>query len=218
MGQFSLYRAATISKAVYGDNEEPGYSTVHADFEAIEEAGVEYGKTLAEIQTVTDSDGKAWWKGRGTGFTVGTIRDPADPYFGSKAWIVVPGADLLVGRVLTHGVDGSQDWARPAVDSIPAACLVEITVTASSVFPAIDAHEDHLVLGVFSPAIDGSPLPAPLLAYEMDTPFLPARWTIVRTHLIGLGLSASGIDTWRGDNPNATPRDLGKKFKEFITV
>jgi hypothetical protein len=217
MSQFSLYRAAVISKAVYGGNKEPGFSTILADFPYESESGVEYGKTLAEIQTVTDSDGKAWWKGRGTGFTVGTIRDPADPYFGSKAWIVVPSAPLLVGRVLTHGVDGAVDWARPTEDSVPAAGVVKITVTAISVLPAIDVHEDHLVLGVFSPSIDGSPLPAPLLPYEMDTPLLPARWAIVRTHLIGLGLSASGVDTWRSNNPNATPKDLGKKFKEFIS-
>lgn len=212
MGQFSLFRAAVISKAVYGDNDETGFSTVEADFPYTAEAGVPYGKTLTEIQS------ESWWKGRGPGFTVGTIRDPSDPYFGSKAWISVPDAPLLVGRVLTHGVDGSQDWARPARDSIPAAGLVEITVTASSILPAIDAHADHLILGVFSPAINGDDLPAGLLPYEMDTPFLPARWAIVELHLIGLGLSAGGIAAWRGENLTATPKDLGEKFKDFITT
>jgi hypothetical protein len=96
---------------------------------------------------------------------------------------------------------------------------VNITVTAASVFPAIDAHADHLVLGVFSPTLDdeGSPLPAPLLPYEMDTPFLAARWTAVESFLIGLGLNAAGLATWHGNKPNATPRDLGKKFKDFIS-
>jgi hypothetical protein len=211
MGHFSKYRAATISRAVYGDNDELGFSTVQADFPYEEESGVPYGQTLDEIQA------ESWWKGRGTGFTVGTIRDPADPYYGSKAWIVVPDAPLLVGRVLTHGVDGAVDWARPTKDSIPAACVVKITVTATSVLPAIDAHVDHLILGVFSPSIDGSPLPAGLLPYEVDTPFSAARWTVVRSFLVGLGLSTTGIDNWRSNNPTATPRDVGEKFADFIS-
>lgn len=211
MSQFAIYRAATISKAVYGDNEEPGFSTIQADFGAEVESGAAYGKTLSEIQS------ESWWNGKGPGFAVGTIRDPADPYYGSKAWIVVPDAPLLVERVLTDGVDGATDWARPTKDSIPAACAVKITVTDSSVFPTIDAHVDHLVLGVFSPAIDGSALPGGLLPYEMDTPFLPARWTVVRDFIVGLGVSATGIDNWRTANPSATPRDVGEKFKDFIS-
>jgi hypothetical protein len=39
---------------------------------------------------------------------------------------------------------------------------------------------------------------------------------VVRDFLVGLGLSATGLDNWRTNNPAATPRDVGEKFKDWI--
>ena len=226
MGDFSLFRAAVISKAIYGDNEEPGFSTVQADFPATEEAGAAYGKTLAEIQDAVDGNGDPWWKGKAESFDLGRIRDPEDPYFRSKVWVKAGANDLFVGRVLQHGVDGSSDYARPGRDTVPAACIVVITVTAASVLLAIDQAATHFVLGVHGPDINGDPLPAGLLPYEFDTPIPSARWTdpdpppgppqTLREGMIVLGLSEAKLDEWKTENPDATPRDFAKKFKTLI--
>lgn len=210
MGDFSKYRAAVISKAEYGDNEEPGFSTVLADFPTVEEAGVAYDKTLAEIQA------EDWWRGKPESFHLGRIRDPEDPYVGSKVWVKAGANDLFVGRILQHGVDGSSDYARPSRDTIPAASIVIVTVTAASVLLAIDNHAKHFVLGVFNPDLNGDELSEGLLPYDIDTPMLNARWTNLRNALVSLNLDAGVIDGWHDNNPEATPKDFGEVFKAFI--
>ena len=210
MGDFSKYRAAVISKAEYGDNEEPGFSTVKTDFPAIEEAGVAYGKTLTEIQAEDCCIGKP------EAFHLGRIRDPEDPYNGSKVWVKAGAEPLYVGRILQHGVDGSSDYARPSRDTVPAACIVIVTVTAASVLLAIDNTVKHFVLGVEGPDLNGEDLPSGLLPYEFDTPMPFARWDELRNALVSLGVDADTIDNWYTNHPDATPRDLREAFKAFI--
>lgn len=48
-----------------------------------------------------------------------------------------------------------------------------------------------------------------------DAPFTAPRWTEIRDGLVALGVDDSTVDTWRTNNPTATPRDFYLKLKQW---
>ena len=215
MSVFAKYRCAVISKAEY-DSEGVGYSTVQEDFPYLPGPGVAYGKTLSEIQTAVDSDGKAWWVGHKEDITVGRVKDPDDPHNKQNLWVKAGANDLFAQTLAQDGVDGTTGYATPTLGTVPAACIVIATVTNAATLAAIDGAAKHFVLGIDNPDLNGDELPASLLPYDWDATFPPARWTELRNALVSLGLDSEVIDGWHDNNPDATPRDFGEAFKKFI--
>ena len=193
MAGYGKFRAAIISKAEY-DSEGVGYSTVQEDFPVI------LGPLAAYDQI--DILMKPWGR---------------DPATGLPLFVNESGVDRWTGTITQDGINSSSAYATPTKDTIPAACITIVQVTAASVLLAIDNAAKHFVLGIEDPDIAGDPLSPGLAAYGIDEPFPSARWTDLRAGLIALGLNGVDIDNWYSNHPDATPRDFGKVFKEFIT-
>ena len=192
MSSFGKFRAAVISKAVYDEGENVGYSTVQEDFPMV------LGPLAVHDQV--DILMKPWGRS-----------EDGLPLFINEA-----GVDRWTGTINTHGVNSSSAYATPSKDTIPAACIVIVQVTSASVLAAIDGAAKHFVLGIDNPDLNGDELPAGLLPYDWDVTFPPARWTELRNALVSLGLDAEVIDGWHDNNPDATPRDFGESFKKLI--
>ena len=139
-------------------------------------------------------------------------RDPVDKM---PLWI-----DQTVSRfkktVVTHGVQSLGSVYAPELGGEPAASLVEGWVTNAGVLVDIDAVGKYFVLGVYPEDIAGDPIPGALEPYSTDAPIPPARWTELRDGMVMLGLDENLIDTWRDNNPEATPLDVAKAFVRFI--
>jgi hypothetical protein len=188
---YGKFRLGVISKAEY-DSEGVGYSTVQEDF-PFEIGPLAFYDTLSNLA-------KPWGRHPTTG----------EP-------LLVTEVDRYTSTITQHGVNSSSAFATPTKDSVPAACIVVAQVTNQATILDIDNAAKHFVLGVDGPQdLHGEDLPAGLLPYQFDEPFPSARWDELRAGLIALGLSASAIDNWRSNNPDATPRDFGEAFKDFI--
>ena len=192
MAGYGKFKAAIISRAEY-DSEGVGYSTVMEDFPMV------LGP-LAVFDQI-DIQMKPWG------------RDPATqlPLFVNEINV-----DRWTGTVTQNGVVSSSAYITPVEDSVPPACIVITQVTNAAILGTIDQAATHFVLGVENPDLNGDVLPAGLLPYDWDVTFPPARWTELRNSLVALGVDANTIDTWHSNNPDATPRDFGEAFKQFI--
>ena len=193
MAGYGKYRAAVISKAEY-DSEGVGYSTVMEDFPMVLGPLAVFDQIPYLMRPVG--------------------RDPAT---GLPLFINEPSLDRWTGTLTQDGVNSSSAYATPTVDTIPAACILIVQVTAASVLAASENAAKHFVLGVENPDINGDELPAGLLPYDFDAPLPAPRWTELRDALVALGVEASVIDNWKANHPDATPRDFGEAFKEFIS-
>ena len=190
---YGKYRAAVISKAEY-DSEGVGYSTVQEDFPVI----------LGPLAVYDQVDilMKPWGE---------------DPATGLPLFVNESGVDRWTGTITQDGINSSSAYATPTKDTIPAACITIVQVTAASVLLAIDNAAKHFVLGVDDPDLNGDPLPAGLMPYEFDAPIQANRWTELRDAMVVLGVDADLIDKWKSNHPDATPRDFAEVFKEFIS-
>ena len=191
MADFAKYRAAVISKAEY-DTEGVGYSTVMSDFP------FELGPDVLH-DTLTGLR-KPWGRD-----------DDGLP-------LLVTEVTRYKSTVTTHGVTSSSDFATPTKGTIPAASIAIITVSAVSVLAGIDAAAKHFVLGVDPTPLDDpeASLPAGLQPYAWNVAIPANRWTALKAGLVSLGVDGAILDTWKSNNPDATPRDFGEAFKAFI--
>ena len=190
MANYSVYRAAIISRAEY-DQDSVGYSTVQEDFP------LEIGPDVL-FDTLTGLR-KPWGRD-----------DDGLP-------LIVTEVTRYKSTVTTDGVTSASAYATPTKDTIPAACIVIVQVSAASVLAGIDGAVKHFVLGVDPTPLDGSEeLPAGLQPYQWDVPMPPARWATLRSGLITLGLDADDIDAWASNHPDFTPKEFGEAFRSFI--
>ena len=189
---YAKYRAAIISKAEY-DTEGVGYSTVAEDFP------LEIGP-LALYDTLTGLM-KPWG------------RDPA-----TNEPLYVTEVDRYTGTIVTNGVTSTSDYASPTKDTIPAACIVIVQVSAASVLAGIDGAAKHFVLGVDPSPLDGTEeLPPALQPYQWDVPMPTARWNTLKAGMVQLGVDENLLDQWAANHPDFTPKDFGEAFKSFIS-
>ena len=193
MAGYGRFRAGIISKAEY-DHAGVGYSTVQEDFPMV------LGPLAVHDQV--DILMKPWG---------------VDPATGLPLFVNEAGVDRWTGTITQDGVNSSSAYATPSVGTIPAACILIVQVTAASVLAAIDNAAKHFVLGVENPDINGDELPAGLLPYDFDAPLPAPRWAELRAGLIALEVEADVLDKWYSNHPDATPRDFGEAFKEFIS-
>ena len=188
---YSKYRAAVISKAEY-DTEGVGFSTVMEDFPLVVGPLALYD-TLSGLM-------KPWG------------RDPA-----TDNPLYVTEVDRYTGTITTEGVTSSSHYATPTRDTVPAACIVIVQVSAASALAGIDSANKHFVLGVDPQPLDGSEeLPAGLQPYQWDVPMPSARWDTLRAALVSLGVDETLLNNWASNNEDFTPKEFGEAFKAFI--
>lgn len=193
MATYGKYKVAIISKAEY-DSEGVGYSTVMEDFP------MALGP-LAVFDQI-DIQMKPWGR---------------DPATGLPLFINEANVDRWTSAITQDGIVSLSAFATPAKDTIPGACIVIAQVTDNiPILSAIDGHNKHRILGIDNPDLTGDSLPPALQPFDFDVTFPPARWTVIRNGLVTLGMNPEIIDDWKTDNPDATPRQFGKAFNNFI--
>jgi len=193
MASYGKFRAAILSKAVYG-TDGVGYSTVMEDYPLVLGPDAVYDQVDILL--------KPWG------------RDPD----GYPLFINQSGVDRWTATITQHGVVSSSAYVTPVEGTIPAVCLVIVQVSNAGSLASIDGDPDHFVLGVFNPDLLGDPLPPALQPYDIDVPMPSDRWTTLRNGLVALGMDGAQLDNWKANHPNATPREIGEAFKNFITA
>lgn len=188
---YGKYRAAVISVCDY-DSEGVGYSSVQEDFPFAIGPDVFYD-------------------------TISNIRKPWGRHPVTNEPLLVTEVDRYTSTIDTHGVVSSSAYAVPAQGSTPDVCIVIVQVSNTATLVDIEGAAKHFVLGIDDPDLYGAPLPAGLLPYEFDAPIPAGRWTTLRDGMVSRGMGATALDNWKTNNPDATPRDFGKAFKNFIS-
>lgn len=192
MAGYGEFKAAVISKCTY-TSEGVGYSTVMEDFPLV----------LGPLAIYDQIDilMKPWGR---------------HPVTNLPLFVNESNVNRWTGQVTTDGVVSTSAYATPTKDTLPPACIVIVTVSSDQVLYDIDGHAKHFVLGIWNPDLNGDALQAPLDNFDIDEPFPSARWTSLRNKLVTIGMDAETIDNWKTNNPNATPTDFSKAFKNFI--
>lgn len=193
MSLYAIYEIAVLGEAEYTE-EGVGYTTMHDDFPMVLGANVVYD--TIDIQM------KPW--GRDTN---------GYPLFVNET------ATRWTATITQHGITSTSDVVSPVLGTTPAVALVRAQVSNAGSIGAIDGGAKNFVLGVKEEdLVDGDPIPPVLEPYGYDTPFPDARWDDLETWLIARDVSAVQLAIWRSNHPDATPRDFGLRFRDFINA
>ena len=126
--------------------------------------------------------------------------------------LLVTEVDRYTSTIVAPGVMSQSDRLTPLQDTIPAVCVTEAIVYDIDVATAIHQHNQHLVLAFET--VDGSE--PPLEGWGKDDPFTENRWDQLRNGLVTLGADPAVLDTWRGNNPDGTPREFYNALDSYI--
>jgi len=187
----SKYGVYMISRANYENGV--GYSSVMDDYP------IEFGPA----SFYDTRSGLTRWDGR-------------DPVSGLP--LLVTGYDRYLPEITQHGVTVAHDGVSRPLGEIPDICSLQIEVSNSAILSTIDGDINHLVYGVWNCQDGAEPddlIPA-LEDYYILSPIPEARWTAFRNALVARGVSATLIDTWRSNNPEATPQQVKDRFEGWL--
>lgn len=188
---FSKYSALVFSRADFSGGV--GFSSVSDDFPV----------TLGPATLFDHVDGIQRFVGR-------------DPDTGLPLLVVE--YDRYITEIVTNGVQSASDGISPPFGVAPDVCSLMVEVTAASVLAAIEGMAKHVVYGVWNVQSDADPndLPPALAPYYVDAVMPEAKWTQIYNGLIARGADQARLDTWRANNPEATPRDVQKAFAGLV--
>jgi len=189
---YGKYRIGVISLADY-DSEDPSYSTVGEDF-PFELGPLALYDTLSNLMN-------PWGRPPSTG----------EPLF-------VTEVDRYTGQITTHGVNSMGAYATPKEGVTPDGSITVCQVTNAAVIIDIENHAKHIVLGIDETDLQDSEaeMPAWMAPYYFDEPFPDARWDILYSGLLTIGVDQDVLDNWRDANPEGTPREFGEAYRNYL--
>mgnify|MGYP001816933591 FL=1 len=147
---------------------------------------------------------------------VSGVQEPAGrhPTTNEPLWRL--GYDRHTMTVVTNGVSATSAGVAPPYGDPITICSLTAETTNAGVMADIDLDTDHVIYGVWNLIGDPDDLPPALEDYYIDSVIPESRWDVLEPFALARGVTQTQLDTWRSNNPNATPNDLKSKFENFV--